>query len=206
MIQKKWFAVEQHADGSLGAVTEAPAKGRNGSVVRYYEAVDAADACAQAKEWYENYSKVHARGAAAGRARKMAAGKCTNCGINKGPDATRWHCRGCADKQNARDRERTRLGCVTLPKKSVNVAEMRDKRRALDEKGRERKIKLSGSLWEYNKGLIFSKALKESYAFTNLFQFQEWLRAQIRERGLEPPVKPSKKIDWLEDKIAKAAK
>lgn len=53
MIQKRWFSVETLADGSIGKVCEVEAKGRNGSVVRFYEAVDKADACSQAKSWHE---------------------------------------------------------------------------------------------------------------------------------------------------------
>lgn len=206
VIQKKWFRIEHNADGSLGAVTEVDAKGRNGSIVRYYESVDAADACRQAKEWYENYRETHRRGVAARHTRLMAEGKCVDCGRLIGPYGTARRCRECSDRVNAAAKAWRERGRVPLPKKQPNVVKLRERVARWRKDGHERSAEKAGGSHELNKAYFFRKVLKESYAFTNLFQFQEWLRAQIRERGLEPPVKPSKKIDWLEDKIAKAAK
>ena len=52
MLQKKWFRIESYADGSIASCEEVEVKGRNGSVVRFYEAADNAEACAQASAWF----------------------------------------------------------------------------------------------------------------------------------------------------------
>ncbi len=78
-LQKKWFRVEQSADGSILSCTEVDAKGRKGAHVRFYEAADSAAACDAAKAWYENYA---AKDRAAQRTRygkRKSEGSCTRC-------------------------------------------------------------------------------------------------------------------------------
>ncbi len=56
-LQKKWFRIETGKDGDILSCEEVSAKGRAGSVVRYYEALDKAEACAAAKAWAENHRR-----------------------------------------------------------------------------------------------------------------------------------------------------
>lgn len=110
MIQKKWFSVEHQPGGTLGQVREVEAKGRNGSVVRFYEATDKADACSQAAQWYLRIKAQQNASQNELRARRIAKGKCTHCELpaipgrrtcarhidrrrnrNKRPPATRPH-------------------------------------------------------------------------------------------------------------------
>jgi hypothetical protein len=54
-IQRKWFRVEQDASGAILSCEEVSTRGSKGAHVRYYEAVDKEDACAQAKAWLTSY-------------------------------------------------------------------------------------------------------------------------------------------------------
>ena len=80
MIQRKWFWIEHLPDGGIGRTGESETKGRNGSVIRYYEAVDLADACAQAQQWWARKKQTNAEFSARRRKERFARGLCESCG------------------------------------------------------------------------------------------------------------------------------
>lgn len=54
MIQKRVFRIEHDPkDGSIRSCQEVDSKGRNGGIVRYYEALSEAEACSLAKQWWQ---------------------------------------------------------------------------------------------------------------------------------------------------------
>lgn len=94
MIQKKWFKIEMGADGAILSCTEVEAKGKNGSVTRYYEALSKEGACNRAKEWY-------AHRAATDRKRYVAAkatGLCV-CGCGNPPRPGKTTCQAAIDRR-----------------------------------------------------------------------------------------------------------
>ena len=44
------------------------------------------------------------------RTERTKAGLCYTCGDGRGPDGTKWHCRGCADEHNGRVRKHHHKG------------------------------------------------------------------------------------------------
>lgn len=106
MIQKKWFRVETASDGSILSCEEVEAKGRSGSVVRFYEAADKADACSQAKEWYERRRQQDREQSAKNRSERKALGLCSRSGCRSKPEKGRSYCARCSANKNEENKLR----------------------------------------------------------------------------------------------------
>lgn len=105
MIQKKWFRVETGKDGSVLSCEEVEAKGKAvGSVVRFYEAADKADACRQAKLWWSHKKEIDRDYSEKRQKIRRKAGLCSRCGKN--PRAkNRVNCEPCQKLRIARAKE-----------------------------------------------------------------------------------------------------
>jgi hypothetical protein len=104
MIQKKWFRIETDVSGAIISCAEVDSKGKQGAVVRYYEALTKADACKQAKEWYASRKKWIAKNVLRRRA-IVKDGGCRQCSSPRGSAGTSNFCRRCADELARRQRE-----------------------------------------------------------------------------------------------------
>lgn len=120
-LQKKWFRIEQDAGGAILSCEEVDSKGRKGAHVRYYEALDKAQACSDAVAWYEKsaaawrirYEKRRAdpalvkedsRRATARRDAAIEIGVCSSCRLL--PLVNKHVCAKCRDRFNENRRRR----------------------------------------------------------------------------------------------------
>ena len=134
MIQKKWFRIETDSEGNILSCEEVSSKGRQGAVVRYYEALDKADACKQAKEWANRYRETKRSSMNARRREREANGLCVYCGVR--PSASAQSCRECVALNTQRSRE-LRLGRVPRISR-LSDTELRE--RVRDRKRQEQKL------------------------------------------------------------------
>jgi hypothetical protein len=118
VIQKRWFRIETAKDGSILNCSEVEAKGRSGGVVRFYEAVDAADACSQAKAWYINDRNAKREWAAKARAAAKAKGLCVQCKRRK-PFKGKKQCQVCSDMKREIHLRWREAGCPPLQRVSA---------------------------------------------------------------------------------------
>lgn len=130
MIQKKWFRIETDASGAILSCTEVDSKGRQGAVVRYYEALTKADACRQAKEWAERFRSNLRASNVRRRDRLLAAGLCKWCGKN--PRVNADHCEECRVRVNKlnNQRRRDRRNGDSAPRKNLDPIQLRENVRA----------------------------------------------------------------------------
>lgn len=154
MIQKKWFSVETLKDGSVGKFCEVEAKGRNGSVIRFYEAIDAADACSQAKDWHSRRKARDNKLRADKREELRATGVCFRC--RKKPMVNASWCAECRDKANLLRRQLRRgERPVSVPRLSADDAFAREKER--NARDRERMKEKHGSAAVYRYVILLEK-------------------------------------------------
>lgn len=99
MIQKKWFRIETDASGAILSCEEVSSKGRQGAIVRYYEALTKADACKQAKEWAARYRSICAASQRKTAHEAKEKGLCIRCRVN--PLVNASHCESCREKARA---------------------------------------------------------------------------------------------------------
>lgn len=102
-MQKKWFRIETDASGAILSCDEVDSKGRQGAIVRYYEALTKAEACEKAKEWAARYRASATAHTMRRQESAKANGYCINCYARPRVNASR--CEICRDKFNARKRE-----------------------------------------------------------------------------------------------------
>lgn len=183
MIQKKWFCVETAADGSVLSCTQVEAKGRSGAVVRFYEAVDEADACSQAKEWYDRWREGRRIANSRWRIKRAAAGLCISqqAGCDKTARPGMRTCQSCSDRTAAaqrRRRERRELGDFRdlrlNPGGAVAVMNTRSENRR---RSRRNAASLAGSSYGYFHLLILRKL--DELSPGEALAFRAWLVSKI---------------------------
>lgn len=115
MIQKRWFRVESDKDGNVLSCTSVDIgiKHRRGALIRFYEAVDDADACSQAKQWWERRQGLTSESRKRNRQRRAQSGVCEASERHGPPAPGRKLCATClaaAVENGRRTRERHRSG------------------------------------------------------------------------------------------------
>lgn len=159
MIQKKWFRVEHDKDGNILSCEEVDAKGRAGSVVRFYEAANKADACSQAKAWWERRLQQNREYQRQRRQNNARTGRCQDHGCA-------LPCARCA-KKRADYRERAKLGIQLKPQHREAEDALAAKREA-------------GT--RYRRWLIDIRLVAEKHAALSAESFARWLRKEQEAR------------------------
>lgn len=165
MIQKKWFRVEHQKDGSISC-DEVEAKGKNGAVVRYYEALTKEEACYKAKQWWDKAKERYKEYSANRRASGICScGKTARLGMCK--------CQDCADKSINRKRAR-KLGVLGSWKRKSSAEEALKARR--DTNAKHNKLR-GGSV-----GSVCRTALRKLDSLGHE-DFRKWLVSEINKRS-----------------------
>jgi len=188
MIQKKWFRIETGADGSVLSCVEVPAQGRNGAVVRFYEAADKAAACSAAKEWYEKHRQSMNASSKRTKERAAVAEKCRIC-LREPPRPGRLSCQGCVDSLPSR-----------LPRKAHkrenrgNPEKVRDSFRDTLQRTTEMHKEVFGSPSGYNFWLLLRKfdtlgpAAFRDYLVSKIPNYEQLMAKQAAEQKKNQPI------------------
>lgn len=178
MIQKKWFRVEQNKDGDILSCDEVECKGRQGAIVRYYEAADKAEACSLAKQWADNYRTIQNKHSEKLRNKRADSCLCLDCGLPALADRSR--CEKClkTDAKKGREyRKRKRLGLPQLLHKLPDQ-ERWDNRKQQYTKSNNRRSEIWGSSTAHRYFLL----LKKLHSL-GAEAYEHWLREQITLAG-----------------------
>lgn len=210
MIQKRWFRIETAKDGSILSCSEVEAKGKGGGVVRFYEAADAADACAQAKAWYAAERQRCNAGVKQRAAARKARGLCISC---KTPSPDFARCKTCRDRYA--EYQRLQKSGLSNKRQAADPVEQLQRKK---DRAAAFKAKKGGSA-KYQYSLILSKLDKLSPGEAPAFR--AWLVGKIEAAKTKNSPKPTpepgqvvlqggrdakrKRIDWFESNLESAA-
>lgn len=151
-----WFRIELHKDGSVASAEQVDERLKDGRHVFYVESDSKEHACINALRQYEAYKERQRLGKQAARAKRAAAGGCTECGA---PANGRRRCEACLK----RDREVRYLGAAPNTRGVVtpHVQELR-----LQRAGRSQRAH------------ILSEVLEVAMSMRAGIAFISWLRAE----------------------------
>lgn len=174
MIQLKWFRVEHLKDGSLGGVTEVDNKGKNNSIVRYYEAVSAKEACNEACRWYANHTRTSEASKRNTYLRRKEKGLCVYCTVPpKKARKGKTSCEECGKYQS--EKQMSYYRGETQPRKVANPEELLARRKARAQAAVDSGKQLVGY------GAAYARCL-ERFDTLGPKNFRKWLVEEIQKR------------------------
>lgn len=176
MIQKKWFRIETDKDGAILSCEEVSSKGRQGAVVRYYEALTKADACKQAKEWQRERANRNSANTKERRSRLNAQGKCGIC-RRAGPISPGGVCKHCRSAEAKRAKELA-SGAERKIRRYADPMAALDAERLSKANTRARIVAKWGSTRAYDTWLVLRRLREEGAVALDAF-----LCSSIRKAG-----------------------